>query len=95
MVRCTRITQNQRPPFSTYCIDSDLLRLGAGYIHPIAPDWDANLIIGYQRVGDTISISTPRGTYRLNPDDESDGLFLRGGVRGMITPSIELSGFSA
>jgi hypothetical protein len=70
-------------------VDVSIFYVGAGYIHPLNDNWDANLIIGYSR-SEMEGDITIRG-FKVDLSDDDSGLFLRGGVRGMITPQIEVS----
>jgi predicted porin len=60
--------------------DVTMLKLGAGYIYPIDPTWDANFALAFAR-GEA---ETPRG------DDDDSGIELTAGVRGKFKPEIEV-----
>jgi hypothetical protein len=61
-------------------IDVTLLRIGAGYIHPLDATWDANVSLAYANV----EADGPGG------DEDDSGFELSGGVRGMVKPEIEV-----
>lgn len=69
--------------------DVDNYYFGAGYIHPLNDDWDANLIIGYSRT-EFDGRTTARGL-TIDISSEDSGIFISGGVRGKLNPKIELS----
>jgi hypothetical protein len=61
-------------------IDFSLLRVGAGYIHPLDATWDANVSFAY-------------ASYEADGaggDEDDSGFELSGGVRGMFKPEIEV-----
>lgn len=61
-------------------LDFSLLRIGAGYIHPLDATWDANVSFAYA------SYEAERRGY----DEDDSGYELSGGVRGMVKPEIEV-----
>jgi hypothetical protein len=61
-------------------VDLSLLRIGAGYIHPLDATWDANVSLAYA----SIEADGPGG------DEDDSGFELSGGVRGLVKPEIEV-----
>ncbi|MES9971665.1 MAG: porin [Candidatus Thiodiazotropha sp.] len=61
-------------------VDFSLLRIGAGYIHPLNTAWDANLSLAYADA----EADGPGGS------EDDSGYELSGGVRGMVKPQIEV-----
>ncbi|MES9990879.1 MAG: hypothetical protein ABW098_02935 [Candidatus Thiodiazotropha sp.] len=61
-------------------VDFSLLRIGAGYIHPLNATWDANVSIAYADA----EADGP------GFEEDDSGYELSGGVRGMVKPQIEL-----
>ncbi|MET0069537.1 MAG: hypothetical protein ABW096_05810 [Candidatus Thiodiazotropha sp.] len=61
-------------------VDFSLLRIGAGYIHPLDASWDANVSLAYADA----EADGPGG------DEDESGFELSGGVRGMVKPQIEV-----
>ncbi|MEW8279910.1 MAG: hypothetical protein AB2721_19710 [Candidatus Thiodiazotropha sp.] len=61
-------------------VDFSLLRIGAGYIHPLDASWDANVSLAYADA----EADGPGG------EEDESGFELSGGVRGMVKPQIEV-----
>ncbi|MEW8585728.1 MAG: hypothetical protein AB2531_08175 [Candidatus Thiodiazotropha sp.] len=61
-------------------VDFSLLRIGAGYIHPLDASWDANVSLAYADA----EADGPGG------EEDESGFELSGGVRGMVEPQIEV-----
>ena len=61
-------------------VDFDIMRFGAGFIHPLNQQWDINAEAHLIRM----EIDTRFG------DDSDTGFSIAGGVRGMATPEIEV-----
>jgi hypothetical protein len=61
--------------------DFTLFQIGAGYIYPIKPNWDANFSLAYAKF---------EGEAKGYEDDDESGYAISGGVRGMFKPEIEL-----
>jgi hypothetical protein len=69
--------------------DLDGYRLGAGYIHPINTNWDANFTVGFEKTDYDRDGETELFIYKDSVKD--DGMFVGAGVRGMLNPEVELS----
>jgi hypothetical protein len=61
--------------------DFNSFAIGAGYIYPIKPNWDANFSLAYVKA---------EAEVRGFEDQDDSGYAISGGVRGLFKPEIEL-----
>jgi hypothetical protein len=72
-------------------IDVSGFGIGAGYIYPIKPNWDANVTLGYSK--GKVDYDPDPKDFGVDLDEDIDSIDISGGVRAMYTPKIELSAF--
>ena len=68
-------------------VEEQQLRLGLGMNMPVSTSSDLFGVVGYTNVSYDVSSAYS------SMDDELDGFFLRGGLRGKFTPSLEVYGY--